>query len=62
MGDKQVGKVQVALQISNRLPPGPGWITSRAEMGSSQDDQFRSKARAPGNADALPLPAGKLVR
>ena len=39
------------------------WMeTSRAETGSSHDDELGIQGQGPGDADPLALPAGELVR
>ena len=63
VGDKQVGEPRGPRCRSFSMLRTCAWMeTSRAEIGSSQTMKFRPEGQRAGDADALPLAAGELVR
>ena len=62
VGDEQIGRPRSLLQIISRLTTCACTDTSSAETGSSATMQVGLDRQRPGDADALPLPAGELVR
>ena len=62
MGNKQIRDPQFALQIHQQINNlrADGDVQRRYRLVG--DDHFRIQRQRPGNADALPLAAGKLVR
>ena len=62
MRDEQVGQAEVALQLGEQVED-LAWIeTSSADTGSSQTMNSGLQRERAGDADALALAAGELVR
>jgi hypothetical protein len=62
VGDEEVGQAELALQVLEQVDDLRLHDTSSAETGSSQTMSFGLERERAGDADALALAAGELVR
>ena len=62
VGDEQVGQPEARCRSCSRFTICAWTETSSAETGSSHDDQLGLDRQRAGDADALALAAGELVR